>query len=234
MVISQGAQAYNAILKKSKIVNNLSDFNDIKEVSNRTIQSIDHYFESKKLTNPTKNFSWEFNLIENKSPNAVCYPGGKILVHTGILQYTKNINQLATIIGHEIAHAVADHGVEKMSEYLALNVGTLAGDILTGGAFSRTRNTVGRTTGIDAYQVGILNPFSRKKEEEADYLGLAFNSLAGYELYQSVNFWKNMKKGKNGEIPQFLSTHPSSDNRISNLRRWIPEIRSKFPKIKNI
>ena len=160
-------------------------------------------------------------------------PGGKIAVYTGILDVAKNTSGLATIMGHEIAHAVAKHSVERMSAAMAVNVTTQIADIFTKGAISQTRNTVGRATGMDVLQLGIMNPFGRKQESEADYLGLIFSSLSGYNIKESTMLWERMKKANKGkEPPQFLSTHPSSDKRIKNLEKWIPEIILDYPPIK--
>ena len=137
----------------------------------------------------------------------------------GILDITKNDNGLAVIMGHEIAHAVAKHSLERQSQALTINLGTQVADIFLGGAINRTRNTVGRNTGLDIFQIGILNPFGRKQETEADYLGLIFSSLAGYDIRESVLLWERMSKSKSNEPPQFLSTHPSSKNRIKNLKK---------------
>ena len=157
-------------------------------------------------------------------------PGGKIAVYTGILDVAENNDGLATIMGHEIAHAVAKHSVERMSQAMALQVGTQVADIFLGGAINRTRSTVGRATGMDIFQLGMMNPFGRKQETEADYLGLIFSSLSGYNIKESVKFWERMSKAKKGkEPPQFLSTHPSSTNRMENLNNWINEIILKYP-----
>jgi len=162
-------------------------------------------------------------------------PGGKIAVYSGILKVTKNEDGLANVMGHEIAHAVAKHSVERMSASLALNLGTTVADIFLGGAISRTRNTIGKTTGVDVLQVGVFNPFTRSQETEADYLGLAFCSLTGYSLYEGAELWKRMREENKGkEPPQFLSTHPSSTNRIAQIRSWIPSIRKNFPKLKTV
>ena len=160
-------------------------------------------------------------------------PGGKIAVYTGILDVAKNTDGLATIMGHEIAHAVAKHSVERMSAAMAVNVTTQIADIFTGGKISQTRNTVGRATGMDVLQLGVMNPFGRKQESEADYLGLIFSSLSGYNIKESTNLWERMKKAHKGkEPPQFLSTHPSSTNRINNLNNWIPKIIIDYPPVK--
>ena len=160
-------------------------------------------------------------------------PGGKIAVYTGILDVTKNINGLAAVMGHEIAHAVAKHSVERMSAAMAVNVTTQIADIFTGGKISQTRNTVGRATGMDVLQLGIMNPFGRKQESEADYLGLIFSSLSGYNIKEAVNLWERMKQANKGkEPPQFMSTHPSSDNRIISLNKWIPKVILEYPPLK--
>ena len=160
-------------------------------------------------------------------------PGGKIAVYTGILEVAKNKDGLATIMGHEIAHAVAKHSVERMSQAMAVNVTTQIVDIFTGGKVSQTRNALGRATGMDVLQLGIMNPFGRKQETEADYLGLIFSSLSGYNIKESPKLWERMRKANKGkEPPQFLSTHPSSTNRIKNLNKWIAKIILDYPPIK--
>ena len=160
-------------------------------------------------------------------------PGGKIAVYTGLLKITKNIDALSIVMGHEIAHAVAKHSVERASQAMTINLGTTVADIFLGGAINRTRNTVGRNTGMDIFQIGIFNPFGRKQETEADYLGLIFSSLAGYDIRESVKLWQRMsEKNKGKEPPAFLSTHPSSEKRIQNLKSWINEVIIKYPPIK--
>ena len=162
-------------------------------------------------------------------------PGGKIAVYTGILKIKKNGDGLAAVMGHEIAHAVAKHSVERASRALILNVGTAAVDIFTGGAISNTQ----RTTGVDVAGMlrtfGIDNPFGRKQESEAAYLGLIFSSLAGYDIRESVNIWERMKEAIKGqEPPEWMSTHPSSTKRIIALTNWIPEVIVKYPPIKKV
>jgi len=171
-----------------------------------------------------------------KVRNAWCMPGGKIAVYSGILEVINNNNNgLAVIMGHEIAHAVAKHSVERASRNVLLNVGTQIVDIASGGKLS----TINRTTGMNTVgllsQLGITNPFNRKQESEADYLGLIFSSLAGYDIRQAINVWENMQKlNKGKEPPEFLSTHPSTKNRIKSLKRWIDEIILEYPPIKKI
>ncbi len=236
MINNQAAKAYTKLKnsKKIKLVKSGKDLNSIIDIGNKISKSVSTFFRNEKKEDPTINFDWEYILIDDKKiKNAWCMPGGKIAVYTGILDVAKNTNGLATIMGHEIAHAVAKHSVERMSAAMAVNVTTQIADIFTGGKISQTRNTVGRATGMDVLQLGIMNPFGRKQESEADYLGLIFSSLSGYNIKESTSLWDRMKKAQKGKAPpQFLSTHPSSDNRIKNLNNWIPEIILDYPPIK--
>ena len=232
----QAAQIYENVKRKTKLSDDKKQLDEIKEIGNRIENSVSSYFDSQNKKDPTYNFQWEYILIDNdKIKNAWCMPGGKIAVYTGILKITKNKDGLAAVMGHEIAHAVAKHSVERASRALVLNVGTAAIDIFTGGAISNTS----RTTGVDVAGMlrtfGIDNPFGRKQETEADYLGLIFSSLAAYDIRESVGIWERMKKANKGkEPPEWMSTHPSSARRIESLKKWIPEIIMKYPPIVKI
>ncbi len=231
---NQASVAYEQFKTKTKLITTGKQLNEIKEIGKKIEYSVSAFFNNKNQNDPTENFEWDYILVDNdKVKNAWCMPGGKIAVYTGILKVTKNKHALATVMGHEIAHAVAKHSVERMSHAVTLNVGTQVADIFLGGAINRTRNTVGSNTGFDIFKLGIMNPFGRKQETEADYLGLIFSSLAGYDIRESVKLWERMSKANKGkEPPQFLSTHPSSKNRIINLNKWISEIIIKYPPIK--
>ena len=232
----QAAKAYEDFKKKSKskLITSGSDLNSIIKIGEKIENSVTSFFNQKNETDPTENFQWEYILVDNKKiKNAWCMPGGKIAVFSGILDVAKNEDGLAAIMGHEIAHAVAKHSVERMSQAMAVNVGTQVADIFLGGTINRTRNTVGRATGMDIFQLGIMNPFGRKQETEADYLGLIFSSLSGFNIKESVKLWERMKEANKGkEPPQFLSTHPSSSKRIENLEGWINKIIIEYPPIK--
>ena len=231
----QAAKAYNQLKnsKKIKLINKGKDLNNVIDIGENIAKSVSIFFRRKEMTDPTANFDWEYILIDDKKvKNAWCMPGGKIAVYTGILEVAKNKHGLATIMGHEIAHAVAKHSVERMSAAMAVNVTTQVVDIFTGGKVSQTRNTIGRATGMDVLQLGIMNPFGRKQETEADYLGLIFASLAGYDIRESTKIWERMSADKKGKAPpQFLSTHPSNKNRIINLKKWIQEVIVEYPPI---
>jgi len=233
---NQAAQIYEQVKVKAKLSNNKKQLEEIIEVGSKIENAVSAFFISKNRQDPTHSFQWEYILIDNdKIKNAWCMPGGKIAVYTGILEITKNKHGLAAVMGHEIAHAVAKHSIERASRSLILNVGTQIADIASGGAISRSS----RATGIDVAGMlrtfGIDNPFGRKQETEADYLGLIFSSLAGYDIRESVKIWERMKEAHKGkEPPEWMSTHPSSDRRIESLKNWIPEIILKYPPIEKI
>ena len=231
---SQAAAAYENFRSKAKLINKGSQLKKIREIGKKMEFAVSAFFDSQGRKDPTKNFEWDYLLVDNdKVVNAWCMPGGKIAVYTGLLKVTKNTDALSIVMGHEIAHAVARHSVERMSHAMTINLGTTVADIFLGGAINRTRNTVGQNTGLDIFQLGIMNPFGRKQETEADYLGLIFSSLSGYDVRESVKLWQRMaEKNKGKEPPVFLSTHPSSKKRIENLNNWISEVMIKYPPIK--
>jgi predicted Zn-dependent protease len=235
MINSQAIGAYKQVKAKAKLITDKDKLDPIIVVGNKIEKAIKHYFKSKSLKDPTENYEWEYILIdEPKTLNAWCMPGGKIAVYTGILEITKDDDGLAIVLGHEIGHAVARHSLERASAALAVNVGAIAADIFSGGAVSRTMNTIGQT-GFDPISIGIFNPFSRNQESEADYLGIIFANLSGYDISASVKVWERMQeKMKGKEIPQFLSTHPSSGTRINDLRFLIPKVKIEYPKIENL
>ena len=231
---SQAAAAYEKFRTKTKIINKGDRLKEITEIGKRIEIAVSAFFKNKGQDDPTKNFGWDYILVDNdKVVNAWCMPGGKIAVYTGLLKVTKNTDALSIVMGHEIAHAVAKHSVERASQAMTINLGTTVADIFLGGAINRTRNQVGQNTGFDIFRIGIMNPFGRKQETEADYLGLIFSSLAGYDIRESVKLWKRMaEKNKGKEPPVFLSTHPSSAKRIDNLNKWINQVIIKYPPIK--
>ena len=230
---AQAKAIYEQVKKKEKMSSDENSLNQIKEIGKKMEASISSYFSRENLPDPTLNFEWEYILIDNKKvKNAWCMPGGKIAVYSGMLEITKNINGLAAVMGHEIAHAVAKHSIERASRNVAVNVITQVTDALTGGKLS----TVNRTTGINTIglltKMGIVNPFNRKQETEADYLGLIFASLSGYDIRETINVWERMKEANKGKTPpEFMSTHPSPENRKKKIENWINEITLNYPPI---
>ena len=231
---AQAAKIYEKVKEKEKMSDDIKSLNQIKEIGKKMEDSISEYFYRKKLDDPTANFDWEYILIDNKKVrNAWCMPGGKIGIYSGMLEVTKNTNGLAAVMGHEVAHAVAKHSVERASRGVLLNTGTKIIDIASGGVLSN----INKTTGMNAVgllsQLGIMNPFNRKQESEADYLGMIFSSLSGYDIRETVNIWKRMKEFNKGKEPaEFMSTHPSADNRIKKLNDWMNEVILDYPPIK--
>ena len=230
----QAAAAYEQFRIKTKLIKEGPQLKEVIEIGKRIEIAVSTFFQNKGQKDPTRNFGWDYVLVDNdKVANAWCMPGGKIAVYTGLLKITKNADALSIVMGHEIAHAVARHSIERASQAMTINIGTQVADIFLGGAINRTRNTIGQNTGMDVFQIGIFNPFGRKQETEADYLGLIFSSLSGYDIRESVKLWQRMaEKNKGKEPPVFLSTHPSSKKRIQNLNTWINEVIIKYPPIK--
>ena len=230
---AQAAEIYEKIKEKEKMSDDKETLDSIKNIGKKMEYSIDEYFNRNKVENPTANFQWEYILIENKKMrNAWCMPGGKIAVYTGILDATKNTNGLAAVMGHEIAHAVAKHSVERASRSVLLNTSTQLIDIFSGGKLSQVNRVTGMNTVGLLSQIGLMNPFTRTQESEADYLGMIFSSLSGHDIRETVKLWERMKElNKGKEPPEFMSTHPSSDNRIKNLNNWMNEIILEYPPI---
>ena len=231
---AQAAQVFEQIKKKEKMSEDIETLNQIKRIGNKMEISISKYFDNSNLEDPTINFDWEYILIENKKiKNAWCMPGGKIAVYTGLLDVTKNIDGLAAVMGHEIAHAVAKHSIERASRNVLLNTGTQLIDIFSGGKLSQVNRVTGMNTVGLLSSIGITNPFNRKQESEADYLGMIFSSLSGYDIRETPKIWERMKELKKGkEIPEFMSTHPSSNNRIKNINDWMNKVILDYPPLK--
>ena len=233
---AQAALIYEKVKEKEEMSKDIKKLNEIKDIGKKMEESISEYFYRAGLNDPTVNFNWEYILIDNKKvKNAWCMPGGKIAVYTGILDVTKNTNGLASVMGHEIAHAVAKHSVERASRGALLNTGTQLIDIFTGGRLSQVNRATGMNTVGLLSQIGIMNPFSRKQESEADYLGMIFSSLSGYDIRETKQLWERMKKSNKGkEPPQFMSTHPSSSKRIEDLTGWEKSVILDFPPLPKI
>jgi len=228
---AKAAEIYEKIKEKEKMSDDKITLSKIKNIGKKMEDSISEYFSKSNIDDPTVGFDWEYILIEDKKvKNAWCMPGGKIAIYTGILDTTKNTNGLAAVMGHEIAHAVAKHSVERASRGVLLNTGTQLIDIFTGGKLSQVNRVTGMNTVGLLSQIGIMNPFSRTQESEADYLGMIFSSLSGYDIRETKKLWERMKASKKGkEVSEFMSTHPSSDTRIKNLTQWENEIILGYP-----
>ena len=216
--------AYQDFLKspKTKVVSNTAEADRVKKVGQRVAAAIDQYLKTSGYGNQY-NYQWEFNLVESKEINAWCMPGGKVAVYSGILPVTKTDEGLATVMGHEISHAIARHSAERYSQTLAAQVGGGLLSAVTGEASETTQAVIGKLYGIGG-QLALLK-YSRNQESEADRLGLIFMAMAGYNPEKAVDFWQRMSASKNGEgaPPEFLSTHPSDATRIEEIKKALPE-----------
>lgn len=221
-IVSLSNQTYSQYMATAKKSANVAQTEMVRKVGRRIADAVETYLRNNGMANEIATFSWEFNLIQDATPNAFCMPGGKIVVYEGILPYTQNEEGLAIVLGHEVAHAVARHSAEQMSRKLLANYGGQALNAATSGQSALTQTLAQEVFGLGA-QYGVMLPYSRKNETEADEIGLIFAAMAGYNPQASVAFWKRMAAGGGGTVPEFLSTHPSDEARIRNLEKWIPE-----------
>ena len=223
--------AFENFKSQAKLITGTSEYDNIVEIGYNIRDAINVYYAQKNEKNPTDNFQWEFALVDDaQTKNAWCMPGGKIAFYSGILPIAKNNDGIASIMGHEIAHAVARHTAERASRSILMDAGTYAFERLVLGTSitGYSRDLYGQLR-----QLGLELPFSRSQETEADYLGLIFMSLAGYNVEESYQVWERMQEENEGRGPsEFWSTHPSPDNRIAKLKEWIPEVTLQYPSVK--
>lgn len=221
-MLSMSFAEYNTFLQQNKLSTDATNTAMVKRVGQRIEQAVESYMAQNNLSSELSGFQWEFNLVEDKTPNAWCMPGGKVVVYTGILPLTQNETGLAVVMGHEIAHAIAKHGNERMSQGLAQQLGGVALDVALSQKPAQTRNLFLTSYGVGS-QLGLLK-YGRTQESEADHLGLIFMAMAGYDPQQALPFWERMAAQSGGQAPpEFLSTHPSDQTRIADLRRLLPE-----------
>jgi predicted Zn-dependent protease len=217
------AASYKQLLSdpKTKVISSGTDAQRVKRIGNQLAVAIEKYLNANGYANQY-NFQWEFNLIESPEINAWCMPGGKVAVYSGILPITQTDAGLATVMGHEIGHAIAKHSAERMSQTMLVQAGGAAVGAATGNKSQITQAVVNQAYGIGG-QVALLK-YSRNQESEADRLGLTFMAMAGYDPHMAVTFWQRMAaQNKGGSPPEFLSTHPSDATRIANIQNLIPE-----------
>jgi predicted Zn-dependent protease len=216
-------QEYDEFLKSNKLSTDESQTRMVKKVGRNIQGAVAQYFAEKNLSDELRGYDWEFNLIESPELNAWCMPGGKVVVYTGLLPVTKNETGLAVVMGHEIAHAVAKHGNERMSQGLVTQMGGMALAKAMEKKPEQTQQLWMAAFGVGA-QLGVMLPYSRLHESEADHLGLVFMAMAGYDPGSAVDFWERMAQQKEGQAPpEFLSTHPSDATRIRQLKELIPD-----------
>ena len=221
---------YGEFLQQNKLSSNKSDVDMVKRVGVNIQHAVETYFAQKNLSKELEGYAWEFNLVESPDVNAWCMPGGKVVVYTGILPITKDETGLAVVMGHEIAHAIAQHGGERMSHGLLQQLGGVALSVALKNEPEMTQNLFMTAYGVGT-TIGVMLPFSRTHESEADHLGLIFMAMAGYNPNAAVDFWTRMSQNKGGAAPpEWLSTHPSDQTRIADIKKLLPEAMQYYKK----
>lgn len=221
-ILSLSKTQYAKFMASAKKSTNVKNTQMVTRVGRRLADAVENYLHNNGYADEVKNFQWEFNLVQDKQANAFCMPGGKIVVYEGLLPYTQNEASLAIVLGHEIAHAVAKHSAEQITKQQNQSIGTtILGTVLN--------STVGSGTGdivnsIASTGLSLLNlKYSRKNEQEADYMGLIFAAMAGYDPQNAIPFWQRMAVSSQGAPMEFMSSHPSDATRIRNIQKWMPE-----------
>ena len=230
--------SYKKFLNKAKedkiLITDTKDSKKIKDIGTEIFNAIEKFYIKENKENPVRDFKWEFALIESESINAWCMPGGKIAFYTGILPICKNDDGIAAVMGHEIAHAFARHTVEKLTQTSMIQMLSLG---ISKSDYSKLLNknwkirNIGGNAYNDIVNYGIFLPFSRKMESEADYLGMSFMNLSGFNISEPAKLWQRMQEENNKFLPEFMGSHPSAENRSKKFLEWEDEIRFKFPKV---
>ena len=228
---SMSYTSYKDFLSQSKISTDAKKIAMVKTVGQRVQKAVEQYMAQNNLSQKLNGFQWEFNLVEDPAVNAWCMPGGKVVVYTGILPIVQDDKGLAVVLGHEIAHAIANHGGERMSQEMAVQTG---GTVLAVALQSKPALT--QQLFLSAFnigsQVGVLLPYSRLHESEADKMGLIFMAIAGYDPATAVSFWQRMKAQGGQKPSEIMSTHPSDDRRIADIQKAIPEAMKYYTPVK--
>lgn len=219
---------YDQFLGENKVITGTPEANMIRRTGQRISSAAERWLTANGFPGYLNDYKWEYNLVDNEAVNAWCMPGGKIVFYTGILPITQTETGVAVVMGHEVAHALADHGAQRMSAGTLQQIGAVAGNVAI--QDPQKREMFNQAYGIGS-QVGVMLPFSRSHETEADRIGLQIMAIAGYDPYEAANLWQRMKANSGGEAPpEFMSTHPSNDTRINNLTAWAPEAAAEAAK----
>jgi predicted Zn-dependent protease len=222
-LLSLSDQEYTKVLHESKLSTDQQTVQAVTRVGKRIASAAEEFLKESKEENKLKNYQWEFNVIEDsKTANAWCMPGGKVAVYTGILPFTRTDAGLAVVLGHEVAHAIAEHGNERMTEALLTQLGGVALSVALENQPNETRQIFMGAYGVTA-NVGVLLPYSRLHESEADRIGLTLMAKAGYDPNEAIRFWQTMSEQGGSRPPELLSTHPAPESRIDKIKSYIPE-----------
>jgi predicted Zn-dependent protease len=222
-MLAMSSEQYGAFMKENKASADTASSRRVKRVGQKIQGAVEKYFRDKGLASELNGYAWEFNLVENEEPNAWCMPGGKVVFYSGILPICQDETGIAVVMGHEIAHAVARHGAERMSEGLLAEMGGMALSAALQSKPAETQALYMTAFGLGA-QFGVILPHSRGQESEADHLGLIFMAMAGYDPNAAIPFWQRMAAKSGGQAPpEFMSTHPSGETRINDIKALLPE-----------
>ena len=231
-------KVYNKFIDRAKsdkvLIDDSKDSKKIKDIGIEIYSSINKYYQNNGNKNPVADFNWQFALIESEQKNAWCMPGGKIAFYTGILPICKNDDGIAAVMGHEIAHAFARHTVEKLTQSSMIQMATIG---ISNSRYSQLLNksfrigNVGGNVYNSVVKYGIFLPFSRNMESEADYLGMAFMNLSGFDIKEPSKLWGRMMMEQKNNVPEFMSSHPNPENRSNKFQEWEEEIIDKFPTV---
>jgi predicted Zn-dependent protease len=231
---TMATQQYQQFLSSNKVVATAGnkDAEMVRRVGQRITKAVEEYYAEKGMADKLAGFKWEYNLVDSKEVNAWCMPGGKIVVYTGLLPISQNEAALAVVMGHEVSHALLQHGNQRMSQQLGAQVVGTGLQVALSNKPAETQNAYMAAFGIGS-QVGVLLPFSRKQESEADEYGLYFAAMAGYNPEEAIPLWERMEKASSGQKPpEFLSTHPSEGRRIDQLKQLMPKALKYYKPVK--
>lgn len=228
-LIGMSLTSYNEFMASNPKSTNSTNSKMVKDIGANISNAVKEFLKSKGKSSIIKDYQWEYNLIADKTPNAWCMPGGKIVVYEGILPYTKTADGLAVVIGHEVAHAVAKHGNERMSQQIVTQYGLQVLSTFLQDQPETSQIIFQQALGLGA-QYGVMLPYSRLHEYEADKMGLVFMAKAGYDPNAAVAFWERMSKTGGQKPPEFMSTHPSDEKRIKELKKFLPEAMKYYKK----
>jgi len=227
-VLQASALSYTEYMSTAVISKNITDTKKVETVGKKIAAAVEKYLKDNGMESEIANFSWSYSLVKDTTANAFCMPGGKVVFYEGIIPYCQTEAGIAVVMGHEIAHVVAKHGNERMSQQMLVETGSQIAGAAVSGKTAVTQQLVQTVYGLGT-QVGVLLPYSRKHEYEADHLGLIFMAMAGYNPAEAVTFWERMSAGK-GASTDFLSTHPSDAKRIAALKTLLPEAQKYYTK----
>ncbi len=231
-MLSLSNESYNTVLQTEKLSNNKQATQDIRVVGNRITKAVEEYLRSINRLSLIDGYNWDYNLLASETMNAWCMPGGKIVFYEGILPVCKNDNGIAVVMAHEIAHAIANHGNERMSQQMVVEMGGIALSEAMSEKKEQTAQLALLAFGVGT-QLGVMLPYSRKHESEADEMGLYFMAMAGYDPREAPLLWERMQQAGSNGTPEFLSTHPNPETRINQLNKLMPKALEYYNQNKN-